>query len=66
MCGCTASSKSPIKGLKVLKDALHDNGGMAIMVYATIGRTGLYQMQDVLRRTNKGSNGISEELKNAK
>ena len=58
--------KSPTKGLKVLKDALHEHVGMEVMVYATIGRTGLYQMQDLLRRANRGSIGISEEIKNAK
>ena len=58
--------KSPTKGLKVLKDALHENGGMEVMVYGKVGRTGLYQMQDLLERTNKGLVGISKEIEKAK
>ena len=45
--------KSPLKGLNKIKDALHANGGMEIMVYAMLGRTGIYQIQNLLRFVNK-------------
>lgn len=40
----------PVEGLKALKSVLHPDGSMYIMLYAKYGRTGIYQMQDLLRR----------------
>ena len=57
--------ESPDKGLKTLVDALSDRGGMNIMVYAQYGRTGVYQIQDLMRRVNKGVKDRAEEVKNA-
>ena len=58
--------KSPLIGLNILKDVLKDEGGMDIMVYAQLGRTGVYQMQELLKIINTGFQGISKELKHAK
>lgn len=56
----------PDAGLTALKSVLKDGGAMGIAVYATYGRTAIYQMQDLLRRINSGSQGINERLDNAK
>lgn len=39
----------PDAGLQALRSVLKDDGAMGIMVYATYGRTGVYQMQSLLR-----------------
>ncbi|MEM6338536.1 MAG: class I SAM-dependent methyltransferase [Pseudomonadota bacterium] len=57
--------ESPDEGLKTLVDALSDRGGMNIMVYAQYGRTGVYQIQDLMRRVNKGVKERADEVKNA-
>lgn len=57
--------ESPDKGLKTLVNALSDRGGMNVMVYAQYGRTGVYQVQDLMRRVNKGITDRAEEVKNA-
>ena len=45
--------QNPSDGLRALKNVLEDDGVMEIMVYGKIGRTGIYQMQDLLRKVNK-------------
>jgi 2-polyprenyl-3-methyl-5-hydroxy-6-metoxy-1,4-benzoquinol methylase len=42
----------PDLGLRVLLSALKDDGAIGLMVYATTGRTGVYQMQGLMRRIN--------------
>ena len=44
--------EDPSLGLKALNSVLADDGVMEIMVYAQHGRTGVYQMQELLRRAN--------------
>lgn len=44
----------PVSGLKALASVLKPEGTMAIMVYATYGRTGVYMMQDLFRLMNLG------------
>jgi ubiquinone/menaquinone biosynthesis C-methylase UbiE len=58
--------KSPIAGLKVLKDSLKLEGGIDLMVYGTYGRIGVYHMQDMLQRMNLETGNILDELKTAK
>ena len=45
--------ENPSLGLRALKNVLEDDGFMDIMVYGKIGRTGIYQMQDLLKMANK-------------
>jgi len=45
--------QNPSKGLKALNSVLEDDGFMEIMVYGKIGRTGIYQMQDLLKKANR-------------
>jgi SAM-dependent methyltransferase len=42
----------PDEGFKALKSVLLDDGAMGLMVYATTGRTGVYQMQSLMRLVN--------------
>ncbi|MDB5847691.1 MAG: methyltransferase type 12, partial [Rhodoferax sp.] len=42
----------PDAGFKALQSVLKADGVMGIMVYATIGRTGVYQMQQLMRLVN--------------
>jgi SAM-dependent methyltransferase len=56
----------PDAGLAALKSVLKDDGCMGIMLYATYGRTGVYQMQSLLRLLNQGENDITDSLDNTK
>lgn len=42
----------PDLGLRVLRSALKEDGAIGLMVYATTGRTGVYQMQALMRLVN--------------
>jgi SAM-dependent methyltransferase len=49
-CGVLHHLPDPAAGLAILSRALDDNGGIGLMVYGAIGRTGVYHMQHVLRQ----------------
>jgi SAM-dependent methyltransferase len=55
----------PDAGLCALKSVLKEDGAIALMVYAAIGRTGVYQMQQLLRLSNQGCTA-SEKIAQAK
>jgi SAM-dependent methyltransferase len=48
-CGVLHHLEDPPAGLTSLANVLSDDGGMGLMVYAPYGRTGVYQMQSLLR-----------------
>ncbi len=48
-CGVLHHMEDPAAGLRGLMNVLADDGGMGLMVYAPFGRTGVYQMQSLLR-----------------
>ena len=48
-CGVLHHMEDPLSGLQALESSLADDGGMGLMVYAPFGRTGVYQMQSLLR-----------------
>lgn len=48
-CGVLHHLEDPVSGLAALRDALAPEGGMGIMVYAPLGRTGVYHTQSMLR-----------------
>jgi len=56
----------PDAGLRALLTALAPDGALGMMVYATYGRTGVYQMQELLRRINAGSESMERRLDNAR
>ncbi len=49
-CGVLHHLPDPAEGLRALLSVLAPGGGMGLMVYAPYGRTGVYMMQDALRR----------------
>lgn len=48
-CGVLHHLQNPDAGLAALTSQLAPDGGIGIMVYGEYGRTGVYQMQDMLR-----------------
>jgi len=48
-CGVLHHLADPAAGLAALNDALAPDGGMGVMVYGTLGRTGVYPMQAMLK-----------------
>jgi SAM-dependent methyltransferase len=48
-CGVLHHLIDPPAGLAALADALAPGGGMGVMVYGTLGRTGVYAMQAMLK-----------------
>ncbi|ADE30054.1 Putative methyltransferase [Rickettsia prowazekii str. Rp22] len=57
---------NPDEGLKNLKASLKPTGGMGLMVYAKYGRTGVYQIQDLMKMINKNAQNRIEEIMNGK
>lgn len=57
---------NPDEGLKNLKDSLKPTGGMGLMVYAKYGRTGVYQIQDLMKMINKDTKSRVEAVMNGK
>jgi SAM-dependent methyltransferase len=53
-CGVLHHLEDPSAGLQALYGVLADDGGMGLMVYAPFGRTGVYQMQTLLRMIGAG------------
>src|SRR5215470_5376781 len=45
-CGVLHHLPDPPTGLAILAAALKDDGGMGLMVYGALGRTGVYHLQD--------------------
>lgn len=53
-CGVLHHLPHPPDGLRHLASLLQEDGGMGLMVYATLGRIGVYHMQTMLRMLNYG------------
>jgi SAM-dependent methyltransferase len=54
----------PDLGLKALRSVLKTSGAVGLMVYATTGRTGVYQMQALMRLVNgTGGEALDEQRK---
>ncbi len=53
-CGVLHHLDDPAAGLRALAGALAPGGGIGLMVYAPLGRTGVYPMQDALRAMTDG------------
>ncbi|MDH5526826.1 MAG: class I SAM-dependent methyltransferase [Nitrospirota bacterium] len=56
----------PDAGLSALKAVLAPGGAMGLMVYARYGRTGVYQMQELMRLVNDGEEDIGTRVGNAR
>jgi ubiquinone/menaquinone biosynthesis C-methylase UbiE len=60
-CGVLHHLDDATAGLKALKAVLAEDGGMGLMVYGALGRTGVYPVQDMLRRV--APHDMSPELR---
>lgn len=60
-CGVLHHLEDPAAGLAALKDALAPGGGMGLMLYGALGRTGVYPLQSALRRL-AGADSVPERL----
>lgn len=58
--------EDPDAGLKALLCALKDDGVLGLMVYARYGRTGVYQMQSLMRLVNEDATESGEQLARTK
>lgn len=52
-CGVLHHLEDPSAGLAALTDELRPDGGLGLMLYGTLGRTGVYPMQSALRRLTR-------------
>ena len=60
--------KSPQKGLNIMKNVQFKSGGAGVMVYGSYGRTGIYQIQELLRIIDmyKYNQSLHGEISNAR
>jgi len=58
--------ESPTEGLNALKSVLKPDGAIGIMVYGKYGRTGVYQMQELMQLVNADEPDIHIQLENTK
>ena len=58
--------QDPEDGLNKLLSVLAPGGVLGIMVYGKYGRTGIYQIQDLMQIINRSASGMQESLANTK
>lgn len=58
--------EDPAAGLKALGAVLKDDGAMSLMLYGKSGRTGVYQMQELMRRINLDEPDLRTKIENTK
>lgn len=58
--------EDPDAGLKALASVLKPGGAMSLMVYAVYGRTGVYQVQNLMRMINDESDGTGVKIRNTR
>lgn len=58
--------ESPVDGLNALKSVLKPDGAMGIMVYGKYGRTGVYQMQELMRLVNDNEADMRVQMESTK
>ena len=56
----------PQAGLDALKSVLHPEGSIFLMLYGQYGRTGIYQMQELLRRIHVNEEDLQKKVNNTK
>ena len=52
----------PDAGLRALRAVLKESGAMGLMVYATYGRTGVYQMQSLMQLVNADEHAHTQKI----
>ncbi|GMQ87747.1 MAG: class I SAM-dependent methyltransferase [Gammaproteobacteria bacterium] len=58
--------EDPVAGLKALRSVLKEDGAIGLMLYATYGRTPVYQMQDLMRLINTDEPDLQVKVDNTK
>ncbi len=53
-CGVLHHLEDPAAGLRTIAGTLAEGGGLGLMVYGALGRTGVYPLQDALARLGRG------------
>lgn len=56
----------PEAGLQALLSVLKPDGALGLMLYGQYGRTGVYQMQDLMRLVNKGASDTHSMVDNTR
>jgi len=56
----------PAQGLNALNAVLQEHGVLGLMVYATYGRTGIYQIQQLMRLIDTGEEDMQKAIENTK
>lgn len=56
----------PSAGLKCLKSVLKPSGAMGILIYAKYGRTGVYQLQKLMRLINRDETDMPHKIANTR
>ena len=65
-CGVLHHLENPDAGLLALKSVLKDNASLGIMLYGTYGRTGIYQIQELMRQLNYNEENLQTKVDNTK
>ncbi|MGA7296838.1 MAG: methyltransferase [Rhodanobacteraceae bacterium] len=58
--------EDPDAGLRALLSVLAPGGAMSLMVYATYGRTGIYQVQNLMRMINDDADPANLKIRNTR
>src|SRR5437667_5226600 len=58
--------EEPKAGLQALRSVLKADGAISLMLYGKYGRTGVYQLQELLRRLNFDETDLEAKLANTK
>ncbi len=58
--------EDPAAGLRALDAVLQEDGAMSLMLYGRYGRTGVYQMQELMRRINRDEPDLPAKIANTK
>ena len=59
-CGVLHHLADPAAGLAALVEVLAEDGGLGVMVYGELGRTGVYPMQDMMRMLAAGDDDAAK------
>jgi SAM-dependent methyltransferase len=65
-CGVLHHLADPAAGLAALKSAMAPDGGMGLMLYGALGRTGVYQAQAMLRMLSRDDAPLVQRIDLAK
>jgi SAM-dependent methyltransferase len=65
-CGVLHHLPDPGAGLCLLADALTATGGIGLMLYGALGRTGVYDLQAILRRLAPGEDPAAQRIDTAR